>query len=159
MEIYYNPDTQTITMVLENMTITTHAHVDMSLGDTIAKMLTDVYLQTNRITPFDQQLTDLANQIKNHTKNAATGKDRTMKVFRHPRNGVIIATTDTHAIYVPLPMGMAVETQLQDADYHLTNETTRCFVLCDDPGKEVVPAEPAPDTKKQDLEPTNTDKN
>lgn len=82
-----------------------------------------------------------------------------MKIFKHPRNGVVIATTDTHAVYIPLATGMAEQTQLQDADYHLTNKTTRCFELCEDLGQSAVPKKPQTTFKPANAEPANTDKN
>lgn len=75
-----------------------------------------------------------------------------MNIFRHTRNGAILATTDTHAVYIPISAGMTTENQLQDADYHLTNKSSRCFILCDEPGKEVVEGKPTPSDKNQDLE-------
>lgn len=59
-------------MVLANMTITTHAHVDKSLGETIANMLTDGHLQTNITTPYEPYLTKLANQMTAASENPLT---------------------------------------------------------------------------------------
>lgn len=56
-------------------------------------------------------------------------KEPPMNIYLHPINQAIIATDNTHCIYVPLPPSADIKAQLEDAMFMLADSSPRCFVF------------------------------